>query len=156
MTEMDQSQTYKFDDRAIEWRPFAGFEGLYFHLLNVDHDAGVVDMLMKFDPNAKCVPHRHVGPTKTLVLEGSHRQFEPTGADDTPTTLREAGGFGANTGDETHIEGGGPNGAVILLMMTAVNGAVYEILNDAGNIERIITLADFQRGLDKQRLRQAA
>lgn len=144
-----------FDDRAVSWRPFAGFDGLYYHLLHVDHQAGVVDMLMKFDPNMRCVPHRHVGPTKTLVLAGRHSLYDPSGGDPAPRISRGPGGFGANPGDEAHIEGGGPDGAVILLMMTAVDGKVYEILDQDGAVTRVITLDDFQRGLDKQ-ARQAA
>lgn len=141
---------YRFDDRTIAWRPFAGFDGLYYHLLGVDHAAQVVDMLMKFDPDTKCVPHRHVGPTKTLVLEGEHSLFDPAGHDPVATSVRPAGAFAANRGDEAHIEGGGRDGAVILLMMTAVDGRVYDILDEDGTVVRQITLADFQRGFEKQ------
>jgi len=144
------ADTYRFDDRNITWKPFAGFEGLYYHLLSVDHDAQVVDMLMKFDAHAECVPHRHVGPTKTLVLEGAHSLYEPVKDHGPANTTRTASGFGSNRGDETHIEGGGPDGAVILLMMSAVNGVVYEILNFDGSIDRVITMEDFQRGLERQ------
>lgn len=107
-------------------------------------------MLMKFDAHAECVPHRHVGPTKTLVLEGEHRLFDPV-MDHGPANIsRTASGFGSNRGDETHIEGGGPEGAIILLMMSAVDGVVYEILNPDGTIMRTITMDDFQRGLERQ------
>lgn len=144
------TDTYRFDDRTITWKPFAGFEGLYYHLLSVDHQAQVVDMLMKFDPHAECVPHRHVGPTKTLVLDGEHRLFDPVADHGPATTTRVASGFGSNRGDETHIEGGGANGATILLMMSAVEGVVYEILNADGTIQRTITMDDFQRGIERQ------
>ncbi len=144
------AETYRFDDRTITWKPFAGFEGLYYHLLNVDHDAHVVDMLMKFDAHAECVPHRHVGPTKTLVLEGAHSLYEPVKNHGPAHTTRTASGFGSNRGDETHIEGGGAEGATILLMMTAVDGVVYEILNEDGSIDRTITMDDFQCGLERQ------
>lgn len=148
--------TTEFGNGDIAWRPFAGFDGLYFHLLSVDDTTSVVDMLMKFDPHAECVPHRHVGPTKTLVIEGEHRLFEPVMDHGGPHTARVSGGFGRNNGDETHIEGGGEHGATILLQMTAVDGVVYEILDADGNIDRIITLDDFRRGLAKQQARAAA
>jgi hypothetical protein len=144
------SKAYRFDDRVISWKPFAGFQGLYYHLLSVDHDAQVVDMLMKFDAHAECVPHRHVGPTKTLVLDGEHLLFDPVADHGQANTARTASGFGSNRGDETHIEGGGPEGATILLMMSAVDGVVYEILNMDGSIDRTITMDDFQRGLERQ------
>lgn len=144
------TDTYRFDDRTIAWRPFAGFDGLYYHLLSVDHEAQVVDMLMKFDPWAECVPHRHPGPTKTLVLQGEHSLYDPVPDHGPANTTRQASGFGANRGDETHIEGGGPDGAIILLMMTARDGVIYEILNADGSIHRKITMDDFQRGYEKQ------
>ena len=134
---------------TVAWRPFPGFDGLYYWVLSVDRSTDVVDMLMKFDPNAKCVPHRHVGPTRTLVIEGEHILFEPE--DPTAATSRKiAGQLGTNDGDERHIEGGGPNGAVILLTMTAVDGVVYEIFDDSLTLDRTITLDDFERGLRKQ------
>ena len=134
---------------TVAWRPFPGFDGLYYWVLSVDRSTDVVDMLMKFDPNAKCVPHRHVGPTRTLVIEGEHILFEPE--DPTAATSRKiAGQLGTNDGDEQHIEGGGPNGAVILLTMTAVDAVVYEIFDDSLTLDRTITLDDFERGLRKQ------
>lgn len=134
---------------TVAWRPFPGFDGLYYWVLTVDRDTHVVDMLMRFDPNAKCVPHRHVGPTRTLVIEGEHILFEPD--DPSVATNRKiAGDLGTNDGDEQHIEGGGPNGAVILLTMTAVDGVVYEIFDDSLTVDRTITLDDFERGLRKQ------
>ena len=134
---------------TVAWRPFPGFDGLYYWVLSVDRTTDVVDMLMKFDPLAKCVPHRHVGPTRTLVIEGEHILFEPD--DESVATSRKiAGQLGTNDGDEQHIEGGGPNGAVILLTMTAVDGVVYEIFDDTLALDRTITLDDFERGLRKQ------
>ncbi|MEM7095841.1 MAG: hypothetical protein AAF567_22755 [Actinomycetota bacterium] len=134
---------------GVAWRPFPGFDGLYYWVVTVDRDRAVVDMLMKFDPGAKCVPHRHVGPTRTLVLEGEHILYEPH--DDSIETARKGpGDVGDNGGDEQHIEGGGPYGAVILLTMTAVDDVVYEIFDEALTLQRTITLEDFERGLRKQ------
>ncbi len=135
---------------TVAWRPFPGFDGLYYNVLDVDDSHELVDMLMKFDPLSKCVPHRHVGPTRTLVVEGEHIMYEADCAD-VEVDRRPAGTFSTNSGDEMHIEGGGPNGAVILLSMTAVEGVVYEIFNSSLEMERTITKDDFRRGLDKQR-----
>ncbi|MCH9674666.1 MAG: cupin domain-containing protein [Gammaproteobacteria bacterium] len=144
---MSRPSTFQFDDRTVQWRPFRGFEGLEYSLLNVDQKANQVDMLMRFAPGQQCVPHCHVGPTKTLVLEGEHHIFAPG----EPTSVRPAGTFSMNDGDETHVEGGGPEGAIILLMMTAVDGTVYDILNEAqSEVVRKISLDDFQRGYEKQ------
>ena len=147
---MAESQ-YRFDDRNIQWRPFPGFEGLYYWVLDVDDGRGLVDMLMRFDPDAKCVPHCHVGPTRTLVIEGEHRIYSAEDGGAVLEHARPAGSFATNDGDETHIEGGGPEGAVILLSMTGVERTVYEIFDHDMRLERTITLDDFKRGLAKQR-----
>jgi len=150
------SDAYRFDDRDIDWALFAGFDDLWYHVLNVDHDAQTVDMLMKFAPRARCVPHNHVGPTKTLVLDGEHHVWHLNGPDPETAKVKRPGTFSANDGDEAHLEAGSPEGAVILLMMRQVDGRVYDLLDDDGQVARTITLADFQRGLDKQQARAAA
>jgi hypothetical protein len=150
------TETYRFDDREIDWALFAGFDDLWYHVLNVDHEAKSVDMLMKFAPNARCVPHNHVGPTKTLVLDGSHLVWHLNGPEPEVAKVKAPGTFSTNDGDEMHQEAGGPEGAIILLMMQEVEGRVYDLLDDDSAVIRRITLADFQRGLDKQKARRAA
>ncbi|WP_416899189.1 MAG: cupin domain-containing protein [Minwuia sp.] len=148
--------SYSFDDRRIDWASFQGFDGLHYYILSVDHEDQVVDVLMKFDPHAECVPHRHVGPTKTLVIEGVHSLYDPTPDHGPAKVVRHAGGFGSNRGNESHVEGGGPDGAVILLMMSAIDGKVFELLDPDGSAYRTLTMDDFQRGLDRQIERAAA
>ena len=84
-----------------------------------------------------------------MVIEGEHILYEP-GDCSIEVSRKSAGQLGTNAGDESHIEGGGPAGAVILLTMTAVDGVVYEIFNDDLALERTISLEDFERGLRKQ------
>ena len=155
--ERTSPSSFRFDDRNVRWRPFPGFDGLHYFVLDVDDEGGLVDMLMRFSPHTKCVPHRHVGPTRTLVIDGEHRIFSPDAAKDAIEERRPAGTFTRNRGDEAHIEGGGPHGAVILLSMAAVDGVVYEILDERQAVARTITLDDFRRGLENQgREREAA
>jgi hypothetical protein len=84
-----------------------------------------------------------------LVIEGEHRIYEDSFTE-TAKDVRPAGTFSANRGDETHVEGGGSDGAVILLMMTAKDGYVYDLFDDDGTLTRRISLDDFERGLAKQ------
>lgn len=147
---------YKFDDREIAWALFAGFDDLWYHILNVDHEAETVDMLMKFAPEARCVPHNHVGPTRTLVIDGEHQVWHLNGPNPETPKIKKPGTFSTNDGGEAHQEAGGANGAVILLMMKQRGGRVYDLLDEAGAVARTITLADFQRGLEKQETRAAA
>ena len=150
------TDTYRFDDRDVDWALFAGFDDLWYHVVHVDHEGGHVDMLMKFGPNARCVPHNHVGATKTLVIDGEHHVWHLNGPDPETPKVKRPGTYSVNDGDEVHQEAGGPAGAVILLMMRERDGRVYDLLDDAGAVARTITLADFQRGLDKQEARKAA
>ena len=147
---------YRFDDRDIDWALFAGFDDLWYHVVHIDHEAAQVDMLMRFGPGARCVPHNHVGATKTLVIDGEHHVWHLNGPDPETPRIKRPGTYSTNDGGEMHQEAGGPEGAVILLMMKQVGGRVYDLLDGDGNAERTITLADFQRGMDKQAARQKA
>ena len=148
MSSISADATESFSS-AIPWQPFPGFDGFYHHVLDVDRERQLVDMLMKFDPGSKCAPHRYVGPTRTPVIEGDHLLVDS--AD--PSKLisnRSAGTFSTNNGDEIHIEGGGHNGTFILLSMTAVNEEIYEVFGSDMMLKRLINTADFERGLKKQ------
>lgn len=134
---------------TVKWIQFPGFAGLYYNVLEVDDNDRLVQMLMKFEPGVTCVPHRHVGPVKTLVLEGEHLIYKV----DDPEKLvdtRAAGTYTSHDGDESHIEAGGPDGAVILLSMTPVEGNIWETYDHELRVDRISTVEDFRRGLRKQ------
>jgi hypothetical protein len=134
---------------TVNWIQFPGFDGLYYYVLEVDDKDGSVEMLMKFDPGVSCVPHRHIGPVKTLVLEGEHIIYKV----DDPGELvdrREAGTYTSHGGDEAHIEAGGPEGAVILLSMTSIEGNIWETYDHELRVDRISAVEDFRRGLRKQ------
>tara|TARA_Y100001970_G_scaffold37499_1_gene46352 strand:- start:32437 stop:32883 length:447 start_codon:yes stop_codon:yes gene_type:complete len=133
----------------VNWIQFPGFAGLYYNVLDVDPEDHFVQLLMKFEPGVQCVPHRHIGPVQTLVLEGEHLIFEV----DDPAKLidrRAAGTYSSHNGDEAHIEGGGDDGAVVLLSMEAKNGQIWETYDTELKVERVSVPDDFRRGLRKQ------
>ena len=146
---MNAIAPFTFEDKEIAWKQFRALEGVYYHILGVDVEAETVDWLMKFDPNRACVMHRHTGPTKTFVLEGEHHVFEPTGAGQFRHVARKAGTWATSAGDNIHYESGGTAGGVIYLCMKGRGGIVYDILNDALQSERAISVHDFKRGYDK-------
>lgn len=141
---------HRFDDRLIAWRPFRGPAGLSFWVLNVSEGKQHVDILFKLDPWARCVPHRHVGPTTTLVIEGEHRTYAKAGHGWTLDQVRPPGTFVSHDGDSTHIEEGGEIGTVILLSMRAVNGVIWEVLDYEGQTLESTTVNDFVRARDRQ------
>ena len=134
---------------SVNWIQFPGFPGLYYNVLEVDPDDRFVQLLMMFEPGVQCIPHRHIGPVQTLVLEGEHLIYEI----DDPSKLtdrRPAGSYSTHSGDEAHIEGGGDEGAVILLSMESKNGQIWETYNDQLQVDRVSVTEDFRRGLRKQ------
>jgi hypothetical protein len=152
MTSTKFDTSFRFDDRAITWRPFRGPDGLSFWVLHVDEAKQHVDILFRLAPFARCVPHNHVGPTSTLVIEGEHRTYQKVGGDWTIDEIRPPGTFVAHDGDSAHVEEGGPDGATILLSMTAVNGVIWTLLDDNDAIADETTVNDFVRALQKQNL----
>ena len=167
---------------SVNWIQFPGFPGLYYNVLEVDPDDRFVQLLMMFEPGVQCIPHRHIGPVQTLVLEGEHLIYEV----DDPSKLtdrRPAGSYSTHSGDESHIEGGGDEGggdelllagvprkmhffrgtpadvqaegggdegAVILLSMESKDGQIWETYNDQLQVDRVSVTEDFRRGLRKQ------
>ena len=139
-----------FDDRHITWRHFSGYEGLSFWVCGVNGTRQTVDLFFRLAPGARCPSHRHVGPTDTLVIEGEHQTFAPTADGWELDQVRPPGYFAASEGDHLHAEAGGAEGAIILLSMTAVDGVIWEVLGDDGQIVAVATLEDFRRARERQ------
>ena len=109
----------RFDDRLIAWRPFGAnsplnadganpSEGLMYWVLGVDRKRGIVDMLFRMAPGAMCTPHRHLGRTTTLVIEGEHRNIAEVDGNWAVKDVRPPGMFAFAEGDHLHREQAGP------------------------------------------------
>lgn len=142
--------TDHIDDAAITWRQFPGYDGLYFWVLGVNEIRQKVDLYFRLAPGARCPSHRHVGPTDTLVVEGIQRTYELSDGEWHLDAERGPGTYAANEGDHLHSEEGGPEGAIVHLSMEAVDGVIWETLDDAGNVIETTTLDDFSRALARQ------
>ena len=140
----------RFDDAHVTWRPFKGFENLSFWVLGVNDARQQVNLLFRFAPLARCPIHRHVGPTDTFVLEGEHRTFGRAGTEWVLEEVRPPGVFSATEGNHLHFEQGGAAGAIIQLSMKAVDGVIWEVLNDDISVASVATIDDFRRVLDRQ------
>ena len=117
---------------SVIWKRMGNYSGFYYKLLNVDPKTKIIEMLFRFEPNQKCFFHRHYHPTSTLVITGEQRIYEKN-LEENKTTLskiRKAGDYVISKGEETHIEGGGPQGGIIYQNIQAQTETIYSILDE--------------------------
>ncbi len=140
---------YKTD--AIEWQRILGtprFEypiDYWVAVLGVQPEIGRIEFLSKWEPNAYCHFHRHLGATTLLVLEGEHHVIE-TAATETIHKVRQPGHFARSPGGDVHMEYGGPQGAVVFFSVEAVDGKLFDVLDSSGNVLVTATIDDFVNG----------
>ncbi len=141
---------YKTD--AIEWQRIVGTPRFDYPIdywvavLGVQPETGQIDFLSKWEPNAYCHYHRHLGPTTVLVLEGEHHVIEKT-ATETVHKVRTPGFFARNPGGDVHMEFGGPQGAVVFFSVQAVEGGkLFEVMDKDGKVLVTATIDDFLSG----------
>ena len=102
-------------------------------------------MIVKFEPNARCLNHRHVARTMSFVLEGELHVIEKMPDGQTRKTVKPAGTFSADATNEVHIEGGGEHGVVVYFSMRGDSDHIYDFVNDDMSLRRVITIQDFYR-----------
>ncbi len=127
-------------DHEIKWQPFAGIENLELTLCDIDEARQVVDLIVRFAPNKTVTMHNHLAQTNMLIIQGELRMYEPDGR---IREVRSAGRYYRGRTDDTHSEGGGPDGAVVFYSMRC-DGArnVLEIMDDAANVQATLTMDD--------------
>ncbi len=119
-------------------------------ILGVQPELGRIDFLSRWEPNAYCHYHRHLGPMSVLVLEGEQHIIE-TSATETIHKVRKPGFFTHSPGGDVHMEHGGSSGAVVLFSCQAVDGGkLFEVLDKQG---RVLATATIQGFLDAQKPR---
>jgi hypothetical protein len=140
-----------FRTDSIEWQRILGTPRFDYPIdywvavLGVQPALGRIDFLSKWEPNAYCHYHRHLGPTTLLVLEGEHHVIE-SGPTETVHKIRRPGHFARNPGGDVHMEHGGPEGAVVYFSIEAVEGRLFDVLASDGRILVTATIDDFVSG----------
>ncbi len=114
-------------------------------VLDVDADSGRIDFLSRWEPNAYCHYHRHLGETSVLVLEGEHNVVETT-ATETVHKQRRPGFFATNPGGDVHMEYGGPQGTLVYFCCQAVDGKLFDVLDRDGKVLATATVDAFTSG----------
>ena len=144
----DQSplQNFRFDTKTVDWKDFIT-TGCYYKLLDVNVAARTADMIVKFEPGARCMYHRHVAPATSLVLEGELHIIDQTEAGEKLRTVKPAGTFTKGVEDDMHVEGGGENGVIVCFSMRGDSERIYDLLDAKLNLKRAITIHDFAKDL---------
>jgi hypothetical protein len=134
---------FQYDTSKVDWKDFLT-DGCYYKILDVNVATHTADILVKFDPGARCLFHRHVAATTTMVLEGSLHVFDQT-ANGVVEKVKPAGSFSSGAENEIHIEGGGDDGVVVYFSMRGTDNHIYDLLNTDFSLRRAITVQDFAR-----------
>ncbi|KQP03298.1 hypothetical protein [Methylobacterium sp. Leaf93] len=145
--------TFAFDDRHITWRTVDGFDHAAYHILNVDENARIVDLLFKFAANERIALHRHGAAYRTLVLQGELRIYR---SDGTLKEIRPVGSYVAGqAGGEPHTEGGGNQDVIVYFTNRDIDGPVYEILDESHAVIATFGMPEFKALFEAQGARGA-
>lgn len=140
-----------YPEREREWMHITGTPRFDYPIdywvavLAVDPDEGRIDFLSRWEPNSYCHYHRHVGETSLLVLEGEHNVVE-TNATETVHKKRRPGFFATNPGGDVHMEYGGEDGTLVYFSCKAVDGKLFDVLDENGKVLNSATVDDFTSG----------
>jgi hypothetical protein len=139
-------KNFRFDTQEVDWKDFVT-TGCYYKLLDVNVAARTADMLVKFEPGARCLYHRHVAPATSLVLEGELHIFDKTSTGETLRVVKPAGTYTSGVEDDVHVEGGGENGVIVYFSMRGSSDHIYDLLDMNLSLKRAITIHDFAKDL---------
>ncbi len=129
-----------FDDSRISWGPFPYVENAEFALSDFDEERRVIDVLFKFAANKKITVHTHIQQTNMLVVQGELRMYETDGS---IKEIRHAGQYFRGKKDDTHSEGGGPEGAVVFYSVRVdERDELFDILDDKEQVIATIKIGD--------------
>lgn len=134
---------FSFNATTVDWYPFSTL-GMHYRILSVDLEKRKADMLVKFEPDSKCLYHRHAACTLTLVLKGELRIREQVNGREV-LKVKQAGSYSIDGENEIHIEGSGGERSIIFFSMCSDTNVIYELLNEDLSLRRAVTVADFDR-----------
>lgn len=133
--------TAPFDESNIKWYVLDGIDHAWYHVCEVDPEARIVDVLLKFEANERVVLHRHHAAYRTLVLQGELRIYAANGS---LMEVRPVGSYVSKpAGGVPHTEGGGDQDAIVFFSNRGSDGVIYEILDEDLNTLATLGLQDF-------------
>lgn len=137
-----------FDQSNIKWNTLEGIDHLWYHVLNVDRELKVVDVLLKFAANEKIVLHKHHADYSTFIIQGELRLYNSEGE---LTEIRPSASFvQKSAGGAPHTEGGGDEDCIAWFSNKATDGTIYEILGPTGETLGTLGLDEFEALMQAQ------
>jgi hypothetical protein len=147
-TRTAEKHSFAFDDRNLRWYKLGDLEHFVFSVFDVDLERGLVDFILKFEPNQRIILHRHLALTNTLVVQGEHRLYEPNGA---LKEIRPVGSYTSSPPGEPHREGGGDEECVVFYSVGGKTDVLFELLDDNLHIVGTLSMRDFIEALEQQK-----
>ena len=77
---------------------------------------------------------------RSTVLKGSLEVLTYEDGEEVSSSLREAGSYSHMPEGDVHMERGGPEGALVLFNLHAPDGRLTEMLDEAGNTLKTLTI----------------
>jgi hypothetical protein len=143
-----EKHSFAFDDRNLRWSKLRDLEHFVFSVFDVDLERGLVDFILKFEPNQRIILHRHLALTNTFVVQGEHRLYEPNGA---LKEIRPVGSYTSSLPGEPHREGGDDEECVVFYSVRGNTDVLFELLDDNLNIVGTLNMRDFIEALEQQK-----
>lgn len=137
-----------FDQSNVKWNTLEGIDHLWYHVLNVDRELKVVDLLLKFSANQRVVLHKHHADYSTFIIQGELRLYNAEGE---LTEIRPTASFvQKSAGGTPHTEGGGDEDCIAWFSNKGTDGVIYEILGPNGETLGTLGLPEFEALMQAQ------
>ena len=101
---------------------------------------GHIDLVYCWEPGKYCHFHRHLCEVRSTVLQGSLEVVTFKDGEAVSTDARQAGSYSQMPEGDVHMERGGPEGATVLFNLYAPHGQLTEMLDEAGNTLKTLTI----------------
>ena len=101
---------------------------------------GHIDLVYCWEPGKYCHFHRHLCEVRSTVLQGSLEVVTFKDSEAVSTVTRQTGSYSQMPKDDVHMERGGPEGATVLFNLYAPHGQLTEMLDEAGNTLKTLTI----------------
>ena len=101
---------------------------------------GHIDLVYCWEPGKYCHFHRHLCEVRSTVLQGSLEVVTFKDGEAISTVARQAGSYSQMPEGDVHMERGGPEGATVLFNLYAPHGQLTEMLDEAGNTLKTLTI----------------